>query len=347
MMRVAVIGCGYWGSKHARVLQAMLGTDHVTLVDRDPTRLEALADKYPGVETRHSVDAALADVDAAIVAVPPSLHAPIAEQLMRAGKHVLVEKPLALTVDDSVSLAETADEMGVRLAVGHTFEHNSSVLALRNMIREGRLGDVYYLDTARLNLGLYQPDCDVMWDLAPHDISIANLLLDDVPDLVQANGSAHANPRHVDVAYLRLTYSRRQNVTVHIHVSWLDPCKVRRVTVVGSEMMAVYNDMLNEEPIKIFDKGVEVGPAEKDLSQRPTSYRIGDIWAPYVPASEPLVAQDADFLDAIRKDREPTSNAARGIGVVAVLEAAAQSLAEGGRAVRVTADRARIRARAS
>ncbi len=225
--------------------------------------------------------------------------------------------------------------MGVNLAVGHTFEHNPAVLSLRDSIRAGEFGRVFYLDMARLNLGLYQSDCDVIWDLAPHDISIANLLLDDTPDLVQANGSAHAN-RRVDVAYLRLTYSRL-NVTVQIHVSWLDPCKVRRVTVVGSEKMAVYNDMLSEEPIKIFDKGVELATENEDLSQRPTSYRRGGIYSPYVDPQEPLVAQDADFIDSVTEGRRPQSDARRGIEVVAVLEAAERSLAAGGHVMRVPA----------
>lgn len=333
-MRIAVIGCGYWGSKHVRVLHQSLGVERLVIVDPQTERLRALRANYPGIEAHTRIEDALRSIDAAVLATPASSHAPIGISLMEAGKHLLVEKPLATSVAEATVMRDTAEAMGVTLAVGHTFEHNAAVLALRELIRRGDLGQVYYIDAARLNLGLYQNDCNVIWDLAPHDISIANLLLDDTPDLVQANGSAHAQRFQEDVAYLRMTYSR-QSVTVQVHVSWLDPCKVRRVTVVGSEKMAVYNDMLTEEPIRIYDKGVEVLGGDQDLSQRPASYRYGGIHSPYVRFHEPLMAQDLDFVDSILEERAPISDARRGLAVVAALEAANRSMREGGRPVPV------------
>lgn len=333
-MRVAVVGCGYWGSKHVRVIQSVLGSEQLVIVDPRPDRLASLTAAYPGVESHSTIAAALDQIDAAVVATSPSSHAALAMSLMSAGKHVLVEKPFALTLEDALEMRRLSQEMAVVLAVGHTFEHNSAVVALKEIIRSGDLGEVYYLDAARLNLGLYQPDCNVIWDLAPHDVSIANMLLGDTPDLVQATGYRHAQRHQEDVAYMQLTYSER-NVTAQIHVSWLDPCKVRRTTVVGSEKMAVYNDLLADEQVRIFDKGVEQRDNDLDLSQRPMSYRYGGIVAPYIRADEPLLTQDVDFITSIAEGRSPQSGAASGIATVAVLEAANLSIARGGLPVSV------------
>jgi predicted dehydrogenase len=212
--------------------------------------------------------------------------------------------------------------------VGHTFEYNPAVWKLRDLVRSGELGHVYYVDTGRLNLGLYQTDVNVIWDLAPHDVSIVNLLLGRTPSSVQAWASRHAHHRFEDVAYLRLVYDGL-DVQANIHVSWLDPCKVRRVTVVGSSKMAVYNDLAAEERIRIHDKGVLCPLDGQDITQPPTSYRYGDITVPFVPAQEPLAVEDEHFVECIVTGATPRTDGHNGLAVVQVLECAQRSLLAG------------------
>jgi len=328
--RIGVVGVGYWGSKHVRVLHALERVSSVVVIDPRQERLDALTRTFPSVQAFTSLEAALPAVDAVIVATPPTTHVPIALAAIAAGKHVLVEKPLATTSDDAQRLIDAAAERDVLLMVGHTFEHNSAVWRLRDLVHSGELGDLYYLDSARLNLGLYQPDVNVLWDLAPHDVSIANLLLGRLPSSVQAWGSIHANRRFEDVVYLRMSYDE-MGVSANIHVSWLDPCKVRRVTVVGSRKMAVYNDLATDERVRIHDKSVSVPAVDGDLSQPPTSYRYGDIVAPFVPADEPLAVQEDHFVDCIATGAPCRTDGRNGLAVVQVLEAAQTSLRTGRR----------------
>ena len=222
---------------------------------RDEDRLAELGRSFPSLATRSTLESALDDIDAVIVATPPRTHADLAMTAMAAGKSVLVEKPMTTSSVDACMLVEDAARRSLVLMVGHTFEHNSAVWKLRDLVQCGELGHVHYLDSARLNLGLYQSDVNVIWDLAPHDVSIFNFVLGSEPSSVQAWGSRHAHLHLEDVAYLRLTYATL-GVTAHVHVSWLDPCKVRRVTAVGSRRMVVYNDLSSEERIRVFDKGV-------------------------------------------------------------------------------------------
>jgi predicted dehydrogenase len=324
-LRVAVVGCGYWGSKHVRVLQSTEGVDQVVLVDGFELRLRNLARSYPNAPCFTSLQDALPHVDAIVVATPPTSHVPIALQAINAGKHVLVEKPLAPTSAEARELIAAAADAGVVLMTGHTFEYNPAVWKLRELVRSQVLGDVYYLDSARLNLGLYQNDVNVILDLAPHDVSIINYVLGEPPIAVQAWASRHAHPRFEDVAYLRLLYAD-ERLSANIHVSWLDPCKVRRVTAVGSAKMAVYDDLAPEERIRVLDKGVSPSLNTDDLTQPPMSYRYGDITSPYVASDEPLGVQDAHFALCILTDTTPNTNGACGLAVVEVLEAAQWSL---------------------
>jgi predicted dehydrogenase len=328
--RVGVVGVGYWGSKHVRVLNALERVSSVAVIDPRQERLDALTRTFPSIQAFTSLQAALPAVDGVIVATPPTTHVPIALAAIAAGKHVLVEKPLATTGHDAQRLIDAAEERGVLLMVGHTFEHNSAVWRLRDLVHSGELGDLYYLDSARLNLGLYQPDVNVLWDLAPHDVSIANLLLGRQPTSVQAWGSRHANRRFEDVVYLRMSYDEI-GVSANIHVSWLDPCKVRRVTVVGSRKMAVYNDLAADARVRIHDKSVSCAAAEGDLSQPPTSYRYGDIVAPFVPADEPLAVQEDHFVECMATGAPCRTDGRNGLAVVQVLEAAQTALRTGRR----------------
>jgi predicted dehydrogenase len=329
-IRVGVIGCGYWGSKHVRVAHGLDGVREVAMIDARTERLESLAGSFPTARGFTSLAEALPHVDAVVVATPPTSHVPLALEAMAAGKHVLVEKPLATSTAGAEKLVARAAEAGVVLMVGHTFEYNSAVWKLRALIESQALGDLYYIDSARLNLGLYQPDVNVVQDLAPHDVSIMNNLLGRCPDTVEAWGARHAHRRFEDVAYIRLRY-HDLDVTANIHVSWLDPCKVRRTTVVGSKKMAVYNDLAAEERIRIHDKGVEasLGTFGDDLTQPPMIYRYGDIVSPMVEFKEPLSVQDQHFVDSILSGTKPHTDGLNGLDVVAVLEAAQMSMDRG------------------
>jgi predicted dehydrogenase len=320
-VRVAVVGYGYWGSKHMRVLSSMPGV-HVTIVEQDPERIAEARRSYPAAESAHRLDDVLQRVDAVVVATPPSAHAEIALQTLRHGRHALVEKPLATTVDDAQEMVDSAAANGVHLMVGHTFEYNAAVWKLKEIIDAGELGRILYIDAARLSLGKYQRDCNVIWDLAPHDISIASFLLDEVPRTAWVWAKRHVGHRHADVAYLRLDFERAAT-HAFVHVSWLDPRKVRRVTVVGERKMAVYDDMSDNERIRVYDIGVD--PADPDdhgeSHAMPVSYRTGDIVSPYVQFNEPLLVQDSHFIECIRTGAKPNTSGERGLDIVRVLAA--------------------------
>jgi predicted dehydrogenase len=324
-VRIALVGCGYWGSKHARVLHSAEGVAEVVLVDEQEGRLRTLSRTYKTARCFPDLRPALADVDAVVVATPPSTHVNVALAAIRAGKHVLVEKPLALTSAGARTLVRAAADAGVLLMVGHTFEYNPAVRKLREIVRSHELGELYYIDSARLNLGLYQNDVNVIFDLAPHDISIVNYVLGRHPVAVTTWASRHAHPRFEDVAYLRLFYDDSFDdggLSANIHVSWLDPCKVRRVTAVGSKKMAVYDDLDADERIRILDKGVCQPADDEDFTQPPMSYRWGDIVVPFVPADEPLSVQDRHFIDCIATGTRPLTDGQNGLAVVEAVEAA-------------------------
>jgi predicted dehydrogenase len=324
-VKVGVIGCGYWGSKHVRVLHGIPEVDQVIAIDTSDARLLSLKQTFPGLLIRSSLELALDEVDAVIVATPPASHAEVALAAMAADKGVLIEKPLATSTKDALLLTHEAARRSLTLMVGHTFEHNAAVWKLRDLVQSEVLGRIFYLDSARLNLGLYQSDVNVIWDLAPHDVSIFNYVLGSVPATVQAWGSKHAHSVLEDVAYLRLSYPDL-DLTANIHVSWLDPCKVRRVTVVGSRQMVVYNDLAAEERIRIFDKGVAVPDGAGDVPQMPMSYRYGEITSPYVPFEEPLGVQDRHFVSCVASGERPRTDGEVGMAVVKVLEGAELSL---------------------
>ena len=325
-MRVGVVGCGYWGSKHVRVLHGLAGVDEVAVIDPRSDRRMSLAQKFPGLRGFDDLPSALGAIDAVIIATPPTSHAALGLLAIRAGKHVLIEKPLATSTLDAQHLVAEAAAAGVTLMVGHTFEYNAAVWKLKEAIQDDELGNVHYIDAARLNLGLYQSDINVVWDLAPHDISIINYLLGATPTSVHAWGSSHAHAYLEDVAYLRMAYPQL-GVTAQVHVSWLDPCKVRRVTVVGEQKMAVYNDLADEERVRIYDKGV-VHAEQDDLSLAPASYRYGGISSPFIAFTEPLSVQDQHFVDCMTIGKRPQTDGENGVAVVQVLEAAQRSLRE-------------------
>jgi predicted dehydrogenase len=322
-LRVGVVGCGYWGAKHLRVLMSTPGVCDVVAIDDNPGRLAAVHDALPGVHIAGSLTEAMRDIDAAVVATPVHTHAMVAADLLDAGKHVLVEKPMTATTAEARMLIDLAYERGVVLMAGHTFEYNAAVQMLKELIRSDELGTVYYIDTARLNLGIYRTDVNVVWDLAAHDISIINMLLGVGPSEVQAWGSRHATAGQEDVGYVRLGYGDL-GVTAQVHVSWLDPCKVRRVTVVGSKRMAVYNDLDDEKRLRVYDKGILVDDCPS--GDVPLSYRYGGISCPHIDFSEPLANEDAHFVSCVVDGAPCQTDGYSGLAVVQALEAADLSL---------------------
>jgi predicted dehydrogenase len=327
-VRVGVVGCGYWGAKHVRVLHTNPEVEQVIAIDQRQDRLSSLKQAFRWLSTYPDLESALDHLDAVIIATPATTHAELALQALAAGKSVLVEKPLATSNPDAHRLIEEAEARSLVLMVGHTFEYNAAVWKLRELVQGGELGRVYYLDSARLNLGLYQPDVNVIWDLGPHDVSIFNYILGAAPVSVQAWGSHHGHYLREDVAYLRLLYSDPE-VTATIHLSWLYPAKVRRTTVVGSQKMAVYNDLDAEERVRIFDKGL-VSPEDTASPQNmPMSYRYGEIRAPYLFFEEPLELQDREFISCALTGRNPSTNGENGLRVVQTLECANLSLETG------------------
>ncbi len=322
-LRVAVVGYGYWGSKHVRVLSSLPDVA-VTVVDGNDDRLAEAAEHYPAARSSTSLEAVLGDVDAVVVATPPGNHASIASAALTAGKHTLVEKPLTTSVADAERLVETAAQRDVTLMVGHTFEYNPAVRKLKEIVRSGSLGRILYIDTARLSLGRYQSDVNVIWDLAPHDISIASFLLDEMPSATCVWAQRNIGVRHADVAYLRLDFTR-SDTHAFSHVSWLNPNKIRKVTVVGERKMVVYDDMSDNERIRIYDIGVDPGeiddPAAPAAHAMPVSYRTGDIISPFIPFAEPLRIQDQHFIHCVRTGTVPNTPGSRGLDIVRVLAA--------------------------
>jgi predicted dehydrogenase len=322
-VRIGILGCGYWGSKHARVLAAARGVSEISLIESNPDVASQLKRIYNTSHVFSNLHSALPHIDAAIVATPPSTHAELALLAMEAGKHVLVEKPLATSVAEAHTLLQQAERSKVTLMVGHTFLYNPGLHELRRRLGAGELGDVLYIHSARLNLGLYQPDVDVVWDLAPHDISVLNFLIGALPTSVTAWGDTLSFGSVNDLAYFRLEYGSPK-IMGYAHISWLDPRKTRRVTVVGSEKMAVFDD-LAEERLRIYDRGLGVVD-EPSCPERPVTYRYGDIIAPHIRADEPLAVQDQHFIDSILSGSKPQTDGTNGAEVVAVLEAIAASM---------------------
>jgi predicted dehydrogenase len=323
---VAVVGVGYWGSRHVRVLRSTTGVETVIGVDErftgDAGHPE-LADC--DVAGYADLDAALPEVDAVIIATPPSSHYTLGLQAIGAGKHVLIEKPLATSLSEARALVAAAEAAGTMLMTGHTFLYNAAVHKLRDVVQD-ELGKLYYLDCERLNLGLYQSDVNVVLDLAPHDISIANFVLNSRPTAVTAWGSRYVHPKYEDVAYLRLDYTD-VGVAANIHLSWLNPHKVRRITAVGSKKMVVYDEMASDERIRVYDK-FAMSPQESSGPLSRVAYHFGDVVSPFIDFTEPLALQDQDFVNCAIDGRAPAINGHHGLAVVEVLECAQISLLE-------------------
>lgn len=333
-LAVAVIGAGYWGPNLVRNFHASERWRLAYIVDRDPVRLERLARLYPHVKKANDIEPVLADpeIDAVAIATPPQTHHSLATRAIDAGKHVLVEKPLAESSAAAEDLGARAGRRGVRLMADHTFLYTGSVEKLRELRESGELGDIYYVDSVRVNLGLFQQS-NVVWDLAPHDVSIINYVLDAEPNAVALQVGTCVHAETPDVAFLTMWYP--SGCIAHVHLSWLSPVKVRRTMISGSRKMAVWDDVDPTEKIYIYDKGVVLDPSAGTLQQQMISYRLGDLNVPLVDNREALGKLVDDFAAGIRHGSPLRSDARLGAGVVRVIEAALRSAATDGAKVGV------------
>ncbi len=332
---VAVVGLGYWGPNWIRNLNQLQRAERLVACDLDRERRERIGNMFPGVELSSSLDDVIEDpdIEGVVVATPVGTHYPIARQLLEAGKSVLVEKPLATSVAQGEDLVRVARRNRAVLMVGHTFEYSAPVLKLAEVIATGEIGEIFYISSTRANLGLFQRDVNVAWDLATHDISIILMLMGRTPEAVSCQGRSHYREGVEDVAMLELHFSG--NVIAFIHVSWLDPNKIRRTTIVGSRKMLVYDDTDLHEKVRIYDKGVSVQRYYDTYADFQLSYRYGDVHSPRVEETEPLHVECEHFIDCIEHGQEPRTDGLVGIRVVSVLEAANQSLQNGGTLVPV------------
>lgn len=333
MVNIGVVGCGYWGPKHIRNYHELPEARLTTVCDLDEHKLQQVRAQYPGVGTTTDFEDLLEDgVDAVVIATPVDTHYELAKEALLRGRHVLIEKPMTASSREALDLIGLAEKRNLVLMVGHTYEYHPAVDFLRKAVDNGELGEIYAIDANRLNLGLFRPDVNVLWDLAPHDICIMLSLLNDEPIAVSARGTHHVDPRVYDIAYLELLFP---NGTIgHIHVSWLHPRKIREITIVGSKKMAVYDDVSETEKIHIYDKGLAISNNGNKFSAWPPNYRYGDVTIPSISNAEPLKIECSHFLECIIEGKRPRSDGRAGFKVVSILEAADISLANGGQRVK-------------
>jgi predicted dehydrogenase len=326
MRGVAIVGLGYWGPNWVRNFSQARGIERVVCCDSSRERLEHIKSSYPSVVVTEKLDQVLSDpkVDAVVVATPVNTHFEIASRSLKAGKATLVEKPIATSCQQAEVLIRMARERDLTLMSGHTFEYSAPVMKIRQLIDSGDLGEVLYISSVRANLGVFRRDVNVAWDLATHDISIILMLLGEMPIEVSCQGESHYHDRVEDVA--RLTLHFANNVIAFVHVSWLDPNKIRQTTIVGSRKMLVYDDTAPQEKVRVYDKGVTKHPYCDTFGDFQLSYRNGDVHIPRIAESEPLKVECEHFVDCVKRGIPPNSDGHSGLRVVKVLEAANRSL---------------------
>lgn len=331
LLRVGVVGYGYWGPNVVRNFHALDACEVVAVCDKSPAALRRVSRLYPRIGLTSDVHQILAapDLDAVAVVTPVWTHFELAKAALLNGKHVFVEKPFTSTSRQAEELIELADRLHLTIMVDHTFLFSGAVRKIRELVEDGTLGSLYYFDSTRVNLGLFQHDISVVWDLAPHDLSIVDYIIPDKPEAVVATGGNHLNG-HADIAYITLYFPH--DVVAHVNVNWLSPVKVRTTLIGGTEKMLVWNDLEPDEKIKVYDKGVQItsGQGVYDLL---VSYRSGDVWAPKVERTEALALELQYFVDCVMNGRTPLNDCRAGLRVVSLLEAAEESLRQRGRLV--------------
>jgi predicted dehydrogenase len=332
---IGIVGYGYWGPNLVRNFANNESARVVAISDLDPAKLAISNRLYPGVSTTHEFDELLKNpkIDAIAIATPVHTHYDLALSALRAGKHVLVEKPIAQNSELVRRLIDEADRRGLTLMVDHTFLYTPAVQKIRELLLQDALGDIYYYDSTRSSLGLFQSDVNVIWDLAVHDISIIQYILNEDPVAVSATGSCHVAGSPENMAHITLFF--QSNCVAHVSVNWLSPIKVRQTFVGGSRKMIVYDDLEPTEKIKVYDKGITLNGSSENARQFRIGYRAGDMWAPHISAKEALQTEVEHFLDCVRNGTPPVSSGTSGLRVVEVLEAASRSIREQGKPVQL------------
>ncbi len=338
---IGVIGCGYWGPNLLRNFSENEEARLRWMCDVDAKRLVSLGRRYPSAQTTLDYRQLLADpqLEAVVIATPVSTHFGFAREALESGKHVLIEKPFTASVAEAEQLIELAERNRLTLMVDHTFIYTGAVRKIKEIVQSGELGDLLYFDSVRINLGLFQRDINVVWDLAPHDLAIMDFIIDRQPLSVTATGSCHVERGIENIAYVMLRFP--DEFIAHFHFNWLSPVKIRRTLIAGSRRMIVYDDIEPTEKIRIYDKGVMVtrseDAADKEAAyQTLVSYRTGDVWVPKLDSTEALHYVCGEFLSAIREKRSPLTDGHSGLRVVRILEAAQQSISQGGRPVELS-----------
>jgi len=328
MLKFGVIGYGYWGPNIVRNLRALEDCQVVGICDQSPAARKRIQAANPGILVHSDANELIksSDVDAIAVITPVWTHYELAKAALENGKHVFVEKPFTSTTAHAEELINLAEHKNLLIMVDHTFLFTGAVRKIHKLLQEGTLGKLYYYDSTRVNLGLFQHDCNVIWDLAPHDLSIMNHLLHKDAEAISATGQAHLNG-HEDIAFITAYFP--DNIIAHVNVNWLSPVKVRTTLISGEKKMLVWNDLEADEKLKIYDKGVDV-KSQEGLYNLLVSYRSGDMWAPQVEQVEALKLELNYFVECIHKDTKPFNGGCAGLRVVRMLEAASESLAKRG-----------------
>jgi predicted dehydrogenase len=335
LVGIGVVGYGYWGPNLVRNFATSEVAQVVSVSDLDSSKLAISRRLHPGIETTSDFRDLLGDtrIEAIAIATPVHTHYELALAALRAGKHVLVEKPLAQTSEQVLRLIDEAERRNLTLMVDHTFLYTPAVQKIRQLITEESLGDLYYYNSVRASLGLFQSDVNVIWDLAVHDMSIIQYIVDEEPVAVSATGTCHVAGTPENMAHIALFF--QSTCVAHISVNWLSPVKVRQTFVGGSRKMIVYDDLEPTEKIKVYDKGITVNGSAENANQLRIGYRAGDMWAPHLAAKEALQVEAEHFVDCLRNGKTPVSSARSGLRVVEILEAASRSIAAQGRPVRL------------
>jgi len=337
MINVAVVGYGYWGPNLLRNFADCPRASVTAVSDFREHRLEAASRRYPAVSTTTDAKKVINDdaVDAVAIATPVESHYELALEALRAGKHVLVEKPMTQSADQARKLLEEAEKSGTVLMVDHTFVYTGAVRKIRELVDAGELGEIYYYDSSRINLGLFQHDVDVIWDLAVHDFAILDYVFDEHPVTVAAHGISHVQGRPENLAYVTVFFA--SGAVAHINVNWLAPVKLRRTLIGGSNKMIVYDDLEPDEKIKIYDKGITTSEDPGEIYRMRIGYRVGDVWSPQLDRTEALKREINHFIDCIENDTPVETGGGMGLRVIEMLEAATTSMRDSGRPVELSA----------
>ncbi len=335
MLQIAVIGCGYWGPNLVRNFYSLPGVLVSHVCDIDAKKLKTVKDAFPTIETVTSIDSIIKNkqIQAVVIATPVHTHFPIGKKAIQAGKHVLLEKPMAASLKEAKSLVHLAEKNHVTLMVDHTFVYSAAVQKIKQIVDKNTLGKLCYFDSVRVNLGLFQQRTNVLWDLATHDISIMDYIIGKKPIAVSAVGSSHIKKGLENIVYVTVKFD--DNLISHIHVNWLAPVKLRMTLISGLKKMIVYNDMEPIEKIKVYDRAITFEQNAQDINISRFQYRVGDMYSPRLDDIEALHFMSKHFVDSIRKKRKPRSDGHAGLRVIEILDAAEKSLKRNGKFISI------------